>query len=326
MTPSISVIVPVFNVEHYLRRCLDSISAQTFAEFEVVLVDDGSTDGSADICREYVDRDRRFRLVQQENGGLSAARNAGIEHSCGTFLSFIDGDDAVAPRMLEVLHDLITKHEASMSVCSINNVYGSRIVPQYPTQETFVCDGQEALRLTLEGKRIPGSICCKLLRRSDLGSVRFPIGLTYEDAYFIMQLTNSLRQVAVTTEPLYQYYHREQSITTVRFSPKALDVITVYAFVLEQIRVQYPALIRQAEFRYYWAHFVVLDRMLLTGNRDTLKEHRVIITTLREHVKDIVSNPFFEKARKLAARALALNLGLYRLLLAMQQRRLWKKA
>jgi glycosyltransferase involved in cell wall biosynthesis len=326
MTPSISVIVPVFNVERYLRRCLDSITAQTFAEFEVVLVDDGSTDGSTDICREYVARDRRFRLIQQENSGVSSARNTGIEHAHGVFLGFIDGDDTIAPRMLEVLHGLITEHEASMSVCSIENVYGSNVIPQYPAQETFVCDGQEALRLTLEGKKIPGSICCRLLQRSAIGSAKFPVDTTYEETWFIMQMTDHLKRVVVTTEPLYRYHHREKSLTTARFNPTTLDAITVYSFILDQIKMRYPALIRQAEFRYYWAHFVVLDRMLLTGERNVLREHRAVITTLREHVSDIVANPFFERTRKLAARALALNLGLYRLLLIMQQKRLWKKA
>jgi glycosyltransferase involved in cell wall biosynthesis len=316
--------VPIYNVEPYLRRCLDSIAQQTFTDFEVILVDDGSLDGSADICREYAAQDGRFALTQQENGGLSAARNAGIEHSRGAFLVFIDGDDTVAPRMLEVLYGLITEHEASMSVCSINNVYGTKIVPQYPVREVFVCDGQEALRLTLEGKRIPGSICCKLLRRSDLGPVRFPVGLTYEDAYFIMQVTDRLGQVAVTTEPLYQYHHREQSITTACFNQKSFDVITVYSFVLEQVRAHYPSLARQAEFRYYWAHFVVLDRMLLTGDRDTLRDNRAVAAVLKRHARDIVANPFFERTRKLAALALALNLRLYHLLLILQQRRLWK--
>lgn len=314
----ISIIVPIYNVERYLRRCLDSLLAQTFTDFEVLLVNDGSTDSSASICDEYTDKDRRFKLINQDNGGLSAARNTGIEHTRGDFVAFIDSDDAVAPTMLEVLLRLSLDNEADMAVCSINNVVGEKVTPQYPTRETFVCDGQVALRLTLEGKKIPGSICCKLLRRSVLGQVRFPVGLTYEDAYFIMEITSHLNIVAVTTEPLYFYHHRAESITTVDFNPKALDVITVYTFVLEQVKARYPDLLPQALFRFYWAHFTVLDRMLPLSGHRKLETYSQVRDLLKRNTLSILRNPYFQTTRKIAAYALRVNVRLYSLLLKIQ--------
>jgi glycosyltransferase involved in cell wall biosynthesis len=324
--PEISVVVPVYNVEEYLERCLDSIRAQTFPSFEVLLINDGSTDGSAAICEAYTGRDARFLLIQQENGGQSAARNRGIEEACGAYLAFIDGDDCVEPTFLEVLYNLATQNQADMAVCSINNVYGEQLIPQYGQREIFTCSAREALRLTLEGHKIPGSMCCRLLRAEAARDLRFPPGLIYEDAWYSARLTERIQAVAVTTEPLYLYHHRRGSSTTECYNPRTLDAVEVYGSILEQVRERYPELLPQALFRYYWAHFVVLDQMLQAVDYRHIKEYPQVRGVLVCHTGDIVRNPCFQPARKLAACALAVNVRLYRLLMRLQQKRLWGDA
>lgn len=326
MDTQISVIIPVYNIEDYLERCLDSVLSQTYASFEVVLVDDGSTDSSAQICQRYVESDLRFRLITRPNGGLSAARNTGIAQARAPYVICIDGDDSIAPQMLAVLHELIVEHKADMASSGINNVYSDSTVPQCSQREEFVCSGEEALRLTLEGERIPGSICCKLFKRELFSAVSFPVGLTYEDAYTLMDLTPLLDVVAVTTEPLYQYHHRRGSITTNRFSDKAFDVIRVYRYVYDRVMELYPQLQAQARFRVLWAHFVVLDRMLVQPDYRQLDGFAQVLGELRASIGEIVDCPFFQPTRKLAARVLSFNVGLYRALMKLQERRQWGRA
>ena len=115
--PEISIIIPVYNVEPYIRRCLDSIKAQTFTDFEAIIVDDSSPDGSIKIAMEFVASDSRFKIVTRENGGLSAARNTGIEHSVGRYIAFIDSDDFIAPTYLEKLYNACEENNADMSYC-----------------------------------------------------------------------------------------------------------------------------------------------------------------------------------------------------------------
>lgn len=119
----ISIIVPVYKVEPYLRKCVDSILAQTFTDFEVILVDDGSPDNSGKICDEYASKDSRVRVIHKKNGGLSSARNAGIDVARGKYLGFVDSDDYIEKDMYELLYDNIVKEQADLSICGIYDVY-----------------------------------------------------------------------------------------------------------------------------------------------------------------------------------------------------------
>ena len=125
--PEISIIVPVYNTEKYLHRCIDSILAQTFTDFELILVDDGSSDNSPKICDEYAEKDKRVRVIHQENGGVSRARNIGIDNSCGTYLMFCDSDDYVDKRFCEVMHKCATEYPDDCIICNAwrEDTYGN---------------------------------------------------------------------------------------------------------------------------------------------------------------------------------------------------------
>ncbi|GMO37902.1 MAG: hypothetical protein Ta2B_17610 [Termitinemataceae bacterium] len=123
--PVISVIIPVYNVEHYLRRCLDSVLAQTFTDFECILIDDGSPDKSPAICDEYAKKDSRFVVIHQANAGVSAARNAGLDIAQGEWITFVDSDDWIEPDMLRVLYQNAVKHQSDVSVCGVQRTDGT---------------------------------------------------------------------------------------------------------------------------------------------------------------------------------------------------------
>ena len=201
-------------------------------------------------------------MLHKTNGGQSDARNLGIETSTGEFVVFIDSDDYIAPDMIETLLHLIQKYDADLSSCGVANCYRDKTTLQYNGIEEKCVDGETAFGYILEGKRIAGSMCNKLLPRRLLQDLRFPIGHIYEDAMFIADLMPLVKTVAYTTEPKYYYYHRAGSSTTSRFQSRDMDVILAYDKTRKVVEKKYPSLSRAADFRYIWAHFVVLDRML----------------------------------------------------------------
>lgn len=318
--PEISVIVPVYNVEKYLRRCVDSILSQTYREMEVLLVDDGATDQSGSICDAYAAQDPRVRVIHKKNGGLSDARNAGMEASAGKYLCFIDSDDFIHQRMLEVLHNLALREDADVAVCGICDCYEGSQTNQSKEIREIVCTGVEALKLTLEGNDLPGSVCSKLIRRELVSDHRFLKGKTYEDAFFTPELLIPARKVAATTESLYYYWHRAGSITTKPFSQRNMDVVDAYRFTLEQVQKSCPELCDVAMFRLYWAHFVVLDKILVTPNYKQLPQYAQVVGFLKKNWRSIVTCSYFQKARRIAALALKIHVGLYRRLVLMRDR------
>ena len=180
MTPLISVIVPIYKVEKYLDRCVESIVNQTFSDIEIILVDDGSPDNCGKMCDEWAKKDARIKAFHKENGGLSDARNFGIEHSTAEFLIFIDSDDFIEPQMLEVLYGLITEHGADVAVCGLYNCYKSGRFARCTDDNIIVCDGKKALEYVLIGDRMSVEAPTKLIKREVLGDLRFLKGKTSE--------------------------------------------------------------------------------------------------------------------------------------------------
>jgi len=319
--PLLSIIVPVYNAEKYLNKCIDSILAQTLSSFELILVNDGSKDNSGQLCDRYAKKDSRIRVIHTDNLGVGAARNAGLDLAGGQYIGFVDNDDYIHPEMYEVLYNLIEKTGADMSVCGVNNCYVNNITPQYPREETFVCDNTTAFKLLMEGDKIPGSCCNKLYKRKLFENLRFPRDLIYEDAYILTDLMQRVSAVAVTTVPYYYYVHRAKSITTARFSPKALDCITVYSRNLEIVKKNFPTLLQQGYFRYFWAHFVVLDKMLTTDNYKRLDPYKKVVKVLKQNAFKIFRNKCFKRGRRIAALVLLANVALYRQLMLRNERK-----
>lgn len=313
-SPKISVIVPVYNVAKYLERCVDSILTQTFRDYEVLLIDDGSTDQSGELCDKYAKENACIRVIHKENGGLSDARNVGMDNARGEFISFVDSDDYIACNMLECLYFLAQENKADVVVCGTRDCYetGTRITSN---QEIFMnFEGKEALRQAFVGKYFGMSVCNKLFHSELCQAYRFPKGKTSEDVFFTPYVIMGAKRVSFTSEPLYNYWHRKDSITTASFSEKNLDVIHGYEKALKMILKNIPEMEDVALFRLYWACFLVLDKIVLMPEYKKNVYYKPIIKYLRDNWRAILSCSSFQRTRRLSMLALKIHVDLYRLL------------
>ena len=315
----ISVIVPVYNVEKYLDRCVKSILSQSFSDFELLLVDDGSPDRCGEMCDEYAKGDSRIKAFHKRNGGLSDARNFGIEKALGEYLMFVDSDDYIHEQMLETLHRLITENDADLAVCSAMDVFEGKEVTQVREIREFTLNKTESYKYMLRGDGLP-SACNKLYKRQTVGEVRFPVGMLYEDGFFTPQILKRVEKTAVTSRPMYYYFRRGDSITTKPFRKGDLDVIEAYDICVRQVRELCPEALPFAEFRYRNAYFNVLDKMLMRDDCKSIPEYKTTVKYLKSHTLDIIRDPGFGKMRKIAAVALKFSVPLYKKILLTKQK------
>lgn len=226
--PVISVIVPVYRVEKYLADCVDSILAQTFTDFELILVDDGSPDHCGAICDEYAQKDSRIRVIHQENQGLSGARNSGIDVAQGEFITFIDSDDLVSPVYIELLYSGVVTHDADISCCkmiSFNDGENTSSYSGLPNSiDTRCFSGREAVLSVYNGTGEVGIWACgKLYRRYLFRKHRFPVGKIHEDQAVVPVVLYEAKCVVSINSSQYYYRTRPGSITQNAFKAARFD-------------------------------------------------------------------------------------------------------
>lgn len=254
--PLVTVIIPVYNVEEYLDRCMESILGQTYENLDIILVNDGSTDGSRGLVVKYTNLDARVRAIHQENKGLSSARNVGIDSAKGEYISFVDSDDYVADDYIQKLYESMVGSDSDLASSSIYNVYGDKSIPSRTRKKRVAPGGivaGEFLSSTLGNDN--RAACGKLFKKSMLknSNLRFPAGKRHEDIAFLFEAFCLSRRVSFVGEPLYYYVHREGSITTSRVSGVDYDYdMVVVADMIPAIASKYDFVSRE-----------VLDRFLV---------------------------------------------------------------
>ncbi len=225
--PEISIIVPVYRVEAYLKECIDSILNQTFIDFEVILIDDGSPDRCGEICEEYAKRDERISVIHQQNKGLSGARNTGIEKAKGSLITFIDSDDIVLPQFLERMRTAFVRNRADIVAC--NTVQFEKTMANsncLQFSEECVMSGKEAALLQYSGLDGLSVIACgKLYSKNLFEKIRFPEGKIHEDEAIIPILLYRADRVVTIKEALYGYRKRQDSIINQKFSVRRYDAV-----------------------------------------------------------------------------------------------------
>lgn len=223
METLITVIVPVYNVEKYLEKCVDSILNQTYKNLEVVLVDDGSTDNSGNLCEDIKKRDGRIKVIHKENGGLSDARNYGINAARGKYIGFIDSDDYIEPDMFESLMRNMIENDADISVCAYDMVYPDKvdIIAEDTGVQVYTTD--EAFKVLLHRNNIGVIACNKLINIELLQEVRFPLGRHFEDINTTYKIIDKANKVVYDPRPLYHYIQRVDSINGVNFKKKQFN-------------------------------------------------------------------------------------------------------
>lgn len=224
----ISIIIPIYKIEDCVDRCINSIINQTYSDLEIILVDDGSPDRCPGICDEWAQKDARIKVIHRENGGLSAARNSGIDQASGTFLLLVDGDDYIAPNMVEILYKAIKMSDAEIALCdfekgSDSNFQFSESVIEWETigpevaLERIYEDNHSSFRyVTAWGK---------LYRRSLFAGIRYPKGKIFEDMYVTHRLVDRCKKIVVINQKLCYYYQRNDSIVNTAFNIKKLDYL-----------------------------------------------------------------------------------------------------
>lgn len=230
----ITIIVPVYNVEGYICKCIDSILCQTYKNLEIILVDDGSPDRCGEICDEYAKRDMRIRVIHKENGGLSDARNTGIESATGDYIAFVDSDDYIAPDMYEKLYNAVKVNSADMSICSFHcvNENGDPIECQnmYNPISNSVLSGIEVFEGKLAENQYWYWVVAwnKLYKSSLFDNIRFPVGKQHEDEFVAHHIYSIARKVACCGNKMYYYVKRADSIMSKKYTYKRLDACEAF--------------------------------------------------------------------------------------------------
>ena len=274
MKSLISVIVPIYKVEDYLPKCVESIRNQTHSNLEIILVDDGSPDGCGAICDDFAKKDSRIRVIHKENGGLSDARNVGIEVAKGDYLAFVDSDDWLEPDAFEAMLALAEKYDAKM-VCAgrynEDGATGTQSKGLCPEKEEFV-PGKELVRRIFRWDHLDSAAWDKLYARELFQEIRYPVGRVVEDVPTTYHLVLLAGGAAMLPRPIYHYLCREQSITNAPVSPKSFHGPENAALVYEDIRAAYPELEPDARyFRTMYQRYIVQELDL--ADKSTRQEY-----------------------------------------------------
>ena len=209
----ISVIVPIYNCEKYLDKCIESIVNQTYKNLEILLINDGSTDNTGNICKNWSKKDKRIKVTNKENGGISDARNKGLELSSGKYISFVDSDDYLELDMIEKLYNNLIENDADMSICDFYEEFNNRTIIKEPKEKYFVNEGNEKY-YNLYGEH-RGRIVYpwnKIYKKSLFDGLKYKKGKIYEDSFIICDLLKKANKVSYYLEPLYHYIQREGSL------------------------------------------------------------------------------------------------------------------
>ena len=236
-TPELSIIVPIYKVEKYLDECIQSILGQTFTDFELILVDDGSPDACPQMCDAAAEQDSRVRVIHQKNGGLSAARNTGIEAARGNWLGFVDSDDFVAPDFYEKLYNAAVSANADCAMCSVQltHVDGSWMdtPPQWKVYGGGYT-GEDVLKTITWQNNAPYLVAWnKLYRREVFRTLRYPVGRINEDVFVFAELFDTIKKVACVEQPLYFYRQRKDSIMQSKCTLRNLDEMWSFVHCFE---------------------------------------------------------------------------------------------
>lgn len=217
----ISIIVPVYKVEKYIHQCVDSIINQTYKNIEIILVDDGSPDNCGKICDEYAEKDSRIKVIHKENGGLSDARNCGIDAASGDWLMFVDSDDWLHNHTVEKLYDAVNKYGVSVSVCNYEETS-----EENPCVDTAISAELWAPKDIYINKHITATVAWgKLYRKNCFDEIRYPVGKIHEDEFVTYRILFAQEKIAFIDQPYYAYYINSEGITKSKWNIHRLDAV-----------------------------------------------------------------------------------------------------
>ena len=314
MGEKISVIVPVYNVEAYLERCVESILQQTYAHFELILINDGSTDSSGQICDQLASQYENIKVYHIENAGVSNARNMGIQLATGSWVTFIDSDDFVTQDYLATLASAVEGVNVGFVIAPLHHIKNG-IVTDLPShsEKTELWSTEETMKELLMTTRTSFFPVAKLFKRDLLADEKFNTNYHLaEDALFLTELLLKTRCSCVFIDkPVYYYDHREGSATT-SVNQHVFDTIEVYKQIIAQVSQVFPNLKYELKNRECWSYITVYDKIIFTSREEYQKEKAELRTWIVQHRREIWKDAYFTTFRKVAILSLVISPWLYK--------------
>lgn len=289
MNELITVIVPVYKVEPYICRCIDSILLQTYKNLEIILIDDGSPDRCGQICDEYANIDKRIKVIHKQNGGLSDARNTGLEISTGNYISFVDSDDWIHEKYIEKLYKILRETNSDISVCNFIETSKENVELDIAKEDIYEFSNIEALEQITDKLGTQMVVAWGKLYKKDLfENIRFPYGRIHEDDFTTYKLIYKTKKIALTKAQLIYYWKREDSITGSGYNIKhQLDKLDA----LEEMTVFFRGIgLKELSFKTYKSVFVMYMTIALHTNefKDEIneKEFKARFKELRNNLRN----------------------------------------
>lgn len=310
----ISIIVPVYNVEKYLNICIDSIVGQTYKNLEILLIDDGSQDSSGSICDSYAQIDKRVKVIHKENGGQSSARNVGMKYAKGEYIFFVDSDDYIEKKAIEVLIKTAKRTCADIVIADYYTVYNNDNTSPIQIKEPIsyqVLDKIQALDRYIMEDWGPWN---KLYKWNVHQTVFFPEGRIHEDEAVMVDLLGRCEKVAVLDVKSYYYRKREGSTTSFQYSLKKMDWYYAWKRNVELVYKSYPKVKQKAVNKMLVTVFYNLDNLLRIGDRENCMEYYIeeIRDTVNLYYPEIRKNPYVRWTKKIRCIILRCSLNLYK--------------
>lgn len=313
METKISIIVPIYNVEEYLSKCIDSILSQTLTEFELILVDDGSPDKSGEICDEYAKKDNRIKVIHKENGGVSSARNEGIKVSNGEYIGFVDPDDYIKSDMYDVLYKLCINNNSEIGICKLGREIEGKIINKSEDIDIKELNNVEGMRELFKGILYRFSLCNKLFKKSCFNNIEFPKGRIHEDLSTTYKLFANSNKSVYTTYDGYIYVKRENSILTSKYSEKRLQSFIAWSEIIKYINRNYKSIVDEVATTYiYWCTDNIYYILNQVNSEEDVKKYLLVVQ------KSIKNNGIIMKyikniswKYKITIRMLKININLF---------------
>ena len=295
--PLVSIIVPVYNAERYLRECVDSIATQTYGNLEIILVDDGSTDSSGNICDDLSDLDGRIRVIHKVNGGVSSARNVGIDAALGEYLMFVDSDDTIIPESIELMLKKSQEYNADIVSAGLLD---------YGREKSFengvsIWAGDEALRQSLSDHPRGFSMCSKLYRTQVLGDSRFAEGVKInEDTLLLFEIFCKQPTVVNIEDRIYFYRPNDRSASRAVYSEKFEDILRVADKKRQMVSDKFPELLPLAENMMLKSRMNLLQILCVRTRKEKKKLERELIKHIKKNCRSYISmSPYDDRWLKI---------------------------
>lgn len=304
MSELISVIIPVYKVEDYLEKCVESVINQTYSNLEIILVDDGSPDCCGEICDKYAEKDRRIKVIHKENGGLSDARNAGMKIATGEYFAFIDSDDWVESGYFGTLYRLLKDNDADLSaisLCSVNEE--GKEIGRHCGGETHLLDDTVAMENMFHRDGLPWCAPAKLYKRSLFDGITYPRGILMEDKATTYKIFARCKTIVYSDIPLYKYLVRQGSIMRSQFSEKRMRSFAIQEELNSFIEQSYPAATAAAH-AYTVKVAISMLCMMSAANYKDMEQSEKLFGYMTKFKKEFLHASFIDKRFKTVGRVI----------------------